>query len=258
MAALCRDAATQFMGREPVRKEQGGSGNSHPGRWFVVVLFAIAMAWVEAAVVFDLRTLVDRIEPYQENPLPLIGRLGPVELVRELATMIMLFTVGVLAAKTWRKRLGYMALAFGVWDIFYYVFLKVMCGWPHSLLDWDILFLLPLPWWGPVLAPMLIAVLMILWGTLVTQFERTHPPALSNGHVWIVTFLGVFLALYVFMTDALRVADQGVAVIRNVLPVNFNWPLFLIALALLSAPIVQELWGRFPRRELAANAVEAP
>ena len=227
-------------------------------RLITVVVFAIAMAWVESAVVFYLRTFIHRIEPYQANPLPIIGRLGPVELGRELATMIMLFTVGVLAGKTWRARWGYAALAFGVWDIFYYIFLKIMCDWPHSLLDWDILFLLPLPWWGPVLAPVLIATLMISWGMLATQFERNHPPALSNGRVWIVTFLGMFLALYVFMTDTLRVAGQGTEVIRNVLPVNFNWPLFVVALALLSAPVVQELWERFPRRELAADAVEAP
>jgi hypothetical protein len=62
-------------------------------------------------------------------------------------------------------------LAFGVWDIFYYVFLKVLTGWPHSLMDWDILFLLPLPWWGPVIAPVSIAVLMILWGTAASQAE---------------------------------------------------------------------------------------
>ena len=59
--------------------------------------FAIAMAWVESAVVFDLRTFVNRIEPYQPDPLPLIGGLGPVELGRELATLIMLFTVGLFA-----------------------------------------------------------------------------------------------------------------------------------------------------------------
>ncbi|MFO1513585.1 MAG: hypothetical protein U1F83_11820 [Verrucomicrobiota bacterium] len=226
--------------------------------WSIVCIFAIAFAWVESAVVFYIRTHVNRLEPYQTHPLPLIGELGPVELVRELATMIMLFTVGLLAGKTWRARWGYAAIAFGVWDIFYYVFLKVMYGWPHSLLDWDILFLLPLPWWGPVLAPTMIAVLMILWGTLASQFERSHPPALSNGRVWIVTFLGMFLALYVFMTDTLRVAGQGTEVIRNVLPVTFNWPLFLVAWSLLSAPVVQELWGRFPGRELAVDAVEAP
>lgn len=231
---------------------------SNFGRWLVVAVFAMAMAWVESAVVYYLRTYIDRLEPYQANPLPIIGRLGPVELARELATMIMLLTVGVLAGKTWRTRWGYAALTFGVWDIFYYAFLKVMYGWPHSLLDWDILFLIPLPWWGPVLAPTLIALLMILWGTLVTQFERNHPPPLSNGRVWITTFLGVFVALYVFMADALRVVGQGTEVIRGVLPSAFNWPLFSVALVLLGAPVVQDLWGRFPRREFAAKAVEAP
>ena len=48
-------------------------------------------------------------------------------------------------------------VVFGVWDIFYYVFLRVLVTWPASLLDWDILFLIPLPWVGPVLAPVLIA-----------------------------------------------------------------------------------------------------
>jgi hypothetical protein len=225
-------------------------------RWLTVVVYAIAMAWVESAVVYYLRTHIDRIEPYQANPLPIIGGLGPVELGRELATMIMLLTVGILAGKSWRARWGYVAVAFGVWDIFYYVFLKVMCGWPHSLLDWDILFLLPLPWWGPVLAPMLIAMLMILWGSLASQFERSPPPAVSNGRVWIPCFLGVTLALYVFMADALRAGSQGVDVIRNVLPVDFDWPLFLIALGLMSAPVVQELWGRTSRRGFGSNPVE--
>ena len=224
--------------------------------WTAVALFAIAFAWVESAVVFYIRTHVDRIEPYQPNPLPLIGSLGPVELVRELATMIMLFTVGVLAGKTWRARWGYVAIAFGIWDIFYYVFLKVMCGWPRSLLDWDILFLIPLPWWGPVLSPMLIALLMILWGTSVSQFERTYPLPLSNWRVWPLTFTGVLLALFVFMTDALRVAGGGVEVIRNVLPTTFNWPVFMIALALLSTPVIQELWGRAPRDQLDGETIE--
>ena len=213
--------------------------------WWTVFAFAVAMAWVESAVVYYLRTQIDRIEPYQPNPLPMIGGLGPVEMVRELATMIMLFTVGVLAGRTWRARVGYMVVAFGVWDIFYYLFLKLMCGWPHSLLDWDILFLLPLPWWGPVLAPMLIALLMIIGGTLVSQFERPHPPALSNWRVWILNFIGLALALYVFMADAIRVSAGGVDALRNLLPTKFNWPLFGVALALMASPVVKlanKLW----------------
>ncbi|HEY9171496.1 MAG TPA: hypothetical protein VI136_04345 [Verrucomicrobiae bacterium] len=210
--------------------------------WLVVVTYAAAMAWVESAVVYYLRTHIDRIVPYQPDPLPIIGGLGPVELVRELATLIMLFTVGVLAGRTWRVRIGYMVLAFGVWDMGYYVFLRIMCGWPQSLLDWDILFLLPLPWWGPVLAPVLIALLMILWGTLASQFERPRLPVLSNWHVWFLNFTGVALALYVFMADAIRVADGGVDAIRNLLPGAFNWPLFLVALALMATPLVKLMW----------------
>jgi len=220
-------------------------------RWFTVVAFAVAMAWVESAVVYYLRTHIDRIEPHQADPLPLIGALGPVELVRELATMIMLLTVGLLAGRRWRERFGYTFLAFGVWDIFYYVFLKVMCGWPHSLLDWDILFLLPLPWWGPVLAPMLIASLMIVWGTLASQVGSESHPQESNGRGWVLCFLGTILALCVFMADALRVASQGAAAIREVLPAEFNWWLFLIALALMAAPLVREVWRLRPQRETA-------
>jgi len=218
--------------------------DSHPirsdfDRWLIVVLYAMAMAWVESAVVFYLRTMIDRIEPYQANPLPMIGGFAPVELTRELATLVMLFTVGMLAGRTWRARIGYAVIAFGVWDIFYYVFLKMMCGWPHTLLDWDVLFLLPMPWWGPVLAPVLISVLMILWGTAASQFERKHAPMLSNWRVWVLNFAGVTLALYVFMADTIAAAQRGLDAIRTVLPEKFNWSLFGIALLLMSAPVLQ-------------------
>src|SRR5438270_12615870 len=91
-------------------------------RWVIVFLFAVGMAWVEAATVYYLRVLTNRIVPYQPNPLPIEGILGQVELVREAATLLMLGMVGMLAARRWRKRLAYSAIAFGVWDIWYYVF----------------------------------------------------------------------------------------------------------------------------------------
>lgn len=227
------------------------------GRWFTVVLFASAMAWVESAVVYYLRTHIDRIVPYQPDPLPIVGGLGPVELVRELATLVMLFTVGVLAGSTWRARVGYMVVAFGVWDICYYVFLRLMCGWPQSLLDWDILFLIPLPWWGPVIAPVLIATLMIVWGTLASQFERPRQPALSSWHVWALNFIGVALALYVFMADAIRVSRGGVEALRNLLPASFNWPLFVVALVLMSAPVVRLVRDVWRAREPQLETLEA-
>ena len=210
-------------------------------RWMIVVLYATAMAWVESSVVFYLRTMVNRIDPYQPNPLPLATGFGLAELVREAATLMMLLTVGILAGRTWRSRLGYSAIAFGVWDIFYYVFLKVLCGWPHSLLDWDILFLIPVPWWGPVLAPVSIAILLILWGTLASSW-KSPPAGSSERKVWALNFVGIALALYVFMADNLRIASQGVDAWRHMLPVWFNWPLFCLALILMAAPVVQVLW----------------
>ena len=211
-------------------------------RWWLVVIYAIAMALVESAVVFYLRSMIDRIEPYQPNPLPVIGGFASVELPRELATLVMLFAVGGLAGQTWRSRLGYFVIAFGVWDIFYYVFLKIICGWPHSLMDWDILFLLPLPWWGPVLAPVLISLLLILWGTLASQFERPPTPTASNCRAWILNFAGVALALYVFMVDTLAASHHGFDAIRTMLPEKFDWPLFCVALLMMAAPVVQLLW----------------
>ena len=211
-------------------------------RWLAVAIYAAAMAWVESAVVFYLRSMINRVEPYQPNPLPVIGGFASVELPREFATLVMLFAVGFLAGRTWRARVGYAAIAFGVWDIFYYVFLKIICGWPHSLLNWDILFLLPMPWWGPVLAPVLISLLLILWGTLASQFESRPPQQLSNWRGWVLNFAGVVLALYAFMADSIAASSRGLNAIRAVLPDRFRWPLFCLALLLMAAPVMQTGW----------------
>ena len=202
-----------------------------------VGVFAIAMAWVEAAAVFYLRMLVNRVEPYQPHPLPDVGRWSEAELVREVATLLMLAAVGVLAGRTWRSRFGYACVAFGVWDLAYYAFLKILTGWPHSLLDWDILFLIPLPWWGPVLAPALIALLLLVGGALLGLGDRPERPLWPRRlNAW-AGGVGALLALGVFMGDAARALPGGEAAIRNVLPVRFPWPFFLLAWVLMAAPV---------------------
>jgi hypothetical protein len=224
-----------------------------PGRtrWVLVVVFAVGMAWVESASVYYLRMSVDRLNPYQIDPLPMRGALERVELVREAATLVMLLAIGSVAGWTWLTRLGYTAIAFGVWDIFYYVFLKLICDWPKSLSDWDVLFLLPLPWWGPVLAPACVAALMIVWGTLVTQPAVKDPAGLVTPNSWLLSLLGIVLALCVFMADSLRSVPQGLDAAKNVLPQAFNWPAFVVALALMATPVAQMAWRMRPRNASA-------
>lgn len=215
-------------------------------RWIVVVIFSLAMAWMESATVTYLRTLVGRIDPYQARPLPISVGLGQAEIVREAATLIMLFTVGWLAGRSRRSRLGYMLIAFGIWDIFYYVFLAMISGWPHSIFDWDVLFLIPLPWWGPVIAPALIALMMVIGGTLVRQPDQPDRAIWPSRWAWLMNIGGVFVALYAFMADTLRAASEGLQAVRDVLPTSFNWPLFIIALVLMAAPIIdltRKIWG---------------
>ena len=127
-----------------------------------------------------------------------------------------------------------------------------MTGWPKTLADWDVLFLIPLPWWGPVWAPVSIALLMILWGTAVTQVEDPAVLRASEWRAFALAALGVVLALYVFMADAIRVADQGTAALRAMLPVRFNWPLFTMALMFMAVPVVDS--GRHAWRKPTVRA----
>lgn len=150
-----------------------------------VAVFAIAFAFLEAAVVVYLRHIVGFSPPpigRDEVALVLPGiaflkanaavkiidsrTLLNIEMVREAATLVVLASVAFLAGiKLW-ERVAYFFLAFGIWDIFYYVFLRMTMGWPQSLGDPDILFLLPVPWVGPVFVPVLIS-LGLVTGSLL-------------------------------------------------------------------------------------------
>jgi hypothetical protein len=173
----------------------------------------------------------------------------------------MLVAVGWLAGRNGRTRLCYSLIAFGAWDILYYVFLAMIVGWPQSLLDWDVLFLIPLPWWGPVIAPAMIAALMIVGGTLVTQFGVTQ---LGDACFWprrwslALNAAGIVLALVVFMQDSIRALSGGEAAIRATLPARFNWTWFAVALAMMSCAILDLLWQMRGRRaSYAASAAAA-
>jgi hypothetical protein len=163
---------------------------------WVVVVFSIFMAGLEAAVVVYLRALyypdgfTVAFKVIDENILL-------TELVRELATIIMLLSVGYLAGKNFNHRFAWFLFSFAVWDIFYYGWLKIFLDWPSSLLEWDILFLIPITWLGPVLSPVICSLTMILLSVVLLRKENVR----INRWSWALLLAGVAVILYTYMKD---------------------------------------------------------
>ncbi|MBN1381810.1 MAG: hypothetical protein JXA41_09060 [Deltaproteobacteria bacterium] len=198
--------------------------------WVTVGCLAVAMAYLESAVVVYLRAVYGIEDLLRDIRMP-PDRFTFIELGREASTLVMLALIGWIAGRRPQDRIGYAVFAFGVWDIFYYGWLFVMTGWPETLLDWDLLFLIPLPWWGPVLAPVLIALLLVAGGVLAVYRKQNGRPLRFPPSGWIAAVSGTLLALYVFMRDALHALPEGVDAVTQVKPTVFNWPLFSLALA---------------------------
>jgi hypothetical protein len=169
-------------------------------RIFWLTLFGITLGYFEAALVVYLRAIY-----YPGGftfPLKLPSDLIiAVEVGREAASVIMLVSVACLAGKKFWERFAYFMLSFGIWDLLYYVWLKVLLDWPSSAFEWDVLFLIPLPWIGPVIAPVSIAVLMIVCSIMMvracqkgTDFRPTLP-------AYLLGITGTLLVLYSFMYD---------------------------------------------------------
>jgi len=200
--------------------------------WWVG-LFAVAMAYLESAVVVYLRRLYGISDLILSVP-SFDLQIGAIELGRELATLVMLLTVGWVAGKRFQSRLGFAVFAFGVWDIFYYIWLRIFIGWPQTLLDPDPLFLIPLPWWGPVLAPVLIAALMVLGGALaVIGNDRGQTVRLQPAD-WALFIMGNLVMLYTFMADALAILPADSQTFSQLRPTNFNWAVYLVGLSLVT------------------------
>ena len=171
--------------------------------------FAVAMAFVEAAVVVYLRQIFYPDGFYFPLKTMTDGLIG-VEFGRELATVVMLWTAAWLSGKIIWERFGYFLFLFGVWDIFYYVWLKMAIDWPASLFDWDILFLIPLPWIGPVIAPIVISLLMIIFGYLIIRLYARGQTIRPNLFSWIVSVIGTAAILFSFIRDTDATLDQEI------------------------------------------------
>jgi hypothetical protein len=220
---------TQHLSRDPeVRALPSGPGSTRsPVTAAVVVAYAVAMAFLESAVVVYLQRALG-IDPRALFPVQdpaLTGDLALIEIGREAATLVMLGAVGWLAGRSGLERLAWTAVAFGTWDILYYAWLWVFIGWPPSLATWDLLFLIPVPWTGPVWAPVAISLALVGFGLAAARRLRTGRPVRAGRAQIAVGIAGGLVVIVSFGWNAALVLDGEV-------PTDFPWPVFVAGLAL--------------------------
>ena len=192
-----------------------------------VVAYAIAMAYVESAVVVDLNgALGQRVgELFPLRDAMTVGPLIAIEVGREAATLVMLAAVGILAGRSPLERLAWVAVAFGIWDIAYYGWLNVFTGWPPSLGTWDVLFLIPLPWTAPIWAPLAVSLALIGFGLLAARRLRSGAAVRFRGRHLAIAIAGGLLVVLSFTVDAPELLGGAT-------PAAYAWPLFVVGLGL--------------------------
>ena len=199
--------------------------------------YAMAMALVEAAVVVHLRHVYYPVNPLALFPLRLLSVDDlALELAREFATVVMILAVAVLAARGFMRQFAAFVYVFGLWDLFYYIWLKVYLGWPSQWLEWDVLFLIPWPWFGPWLAPALIALLFTFWGGWALTTGRELRLRTTDALLFMA---GTLLALASFLAPAWSLLAGGAAAFHGWMPGTFAWPLFLAGLAVMATALVR-------------------
>jgi hypothetical protein len=211
--------------------------------YLTVAVFGIAMAYLESAVVVYMRELY-----YPEGfnfPLRMIeGRIAVTEIFREAATMLMLITIAMIVSKRAIERFAWFIYTFAVWDIFYYVFLFILLGWPPSLMTWDILFMIPVTWTGPVVAPVINSITMIILANIIIHNSSLKPGFRVKITEWTLLVVGSCIVLYTYMegytrymlkkftfSDLLTISPKKemMEYALNFIPSCFTWSLFILA-----------------------------
>jgi len=189
-----------------------------------LALFGVAFGYLEAAVVVYLRELY-----YPAGfafPLALPDtRVLLVELGRELATLFMLLGVAMVAGRNPWERFGVFGFLFGVWDLVFYAALWGVLGWPESILTWDVLFLIPRVWAGPVLSAVLVAGSLVVAGLMIMRRAARGLFPRPRWWVWGLAILSLACLLGSFMANHGPVNAQR-------LPGAFPWPLHLAGMTL--------------------------
>ncbi|MFP4470927.1 MAG: hypothetical protein ACLFPE_09590 [Bacteroidales bacterium] len=215
-------------------------------RFLALLVFGIAMGFLEAAIVVYLRKLYfpagfsfPLVVP--DDPLVIFA-----ELVREVAAVVMLLALAWIAGKNFLQRFAWFLISFAFWDIFYYVGLKIFLNWPESLLTWDVLYLIPVTWVGPVLAPVLSSLLMIALGWALLRVDRAGQEVKTNE--WMMIYSGAFIIFLTFIWDfsvmivrhdlyyaffSIPENERYISLVETYVPDKYNWFMFAVAVLLI-------------------------
>jgi hypothetical protein len=209
---------------------------------FWITVFAIGMGFLESAVVVYLRNIYYP-EGFQFPLSPIDNFIAITELLRETATLLMLISIGWIAGKSPISKFAFFIYSFAIWDIYYYVFLKLLLGWPESLLTWDILFLIPVTWVGPVIAPIILSLTMILLAYLIIMYEQNDVIPIIKLREWIILITGSCLLIFGFCLDYSTFLlekysffeifnftgnDSFMEYVSTYTPRKFNWTIFIL------------------------------
>jgi hypothetical protein len=229
-----------------------------------LLLFGTAFGYLEAAVVSYLRYLHEpvRRQFYPSRPAsdlfplltpeqaaiaePLQRKVRLTEIGREAATIVMLGAVALTMSANGGQWAAAFVIAFGAWDSTFYLFLKILLDWPASLVTWDILFIIPVPWVAPVIAPVLVSAAMMLAGSWHLQRECTARPVLLRARNWALLAAGAAVIVLSFTLDSANVASGG-------MPRPFHWEVFGTGLTIGVLAYAEAAWRR-ESRHLGAMA----
>lgn len=209
-------------------------------------VLAVALAYTEAAVVVNLRAVIAPLREVHcpravDEVVPMLtlqqledagGRfphLLATEVGREMTPIVVLLAMAWGMARTWRQFAGLFILGFGVWDIFYYAWLRALIGWPSRLATWDVLFLIPAPWVAPVWAPMLVAATLTGGGIALVLRRRRGARGRRALAGWLAAAAGSALVVTSFFLRAREAFVQT--------PGQFDWPWFLLGWAIGTAGV---------------------
>ncbi len=186
---------------------------------FWLLIWGIVFGYIEAAVVVYLREIY-----YPEGfafPLVMIeDHIVFTEVFREAATLLLIWATASLVYNRLQSRFAAFFLLFGLWDIFYYIFLKLLLHWPESINTWDILFLIPAPWVGPVWAPILVSLGFIYAGTTLLFHNKKNHFFHFNRRFILLELISALLIIISFIIPGSSVLEQNDSI-------NFPWMLFL-------------------------------